>query len=693
MFGPLHTKVMGAFRRSENMGLVLLALGIGLLGGLGAILFRYLINGADWLFFQGGKQALGFMGDFYVILLPAIGLLVVSLVVRRWAPEAKGHGVPEVMYSVKRQGGRIRPRVAIIKALASAVCIGSGGSVGREGPIVQIGATIGSSLGQFLGLRQQRVRLLVACGAAAGIGGTFNAPIAGVIFALEVILGSFAARSFGLVVIASVTSTALCQAVLGAEPAFPLAQVFVLHSFWELAIYLALGLLAGLLALTYVKVLYFFEGLFERWSWPASIKAILGGLLVGLLGWVCLRYFGGRFLFGVGYDGIEKALFLEQPAELSFAIGAGMTVTVLLLLTGMKILATSLTLAGGGSGGVFAPALFIGAAAGGAFGLVANALFPGVCAPPGAYALVGMGAVFAGSAHAPMTAVLILFEMTDDYQIILPLMIAVVIAYLVASGLNPDSIYTIKLRRRGGLAPQRAPVSALDLILAADAMSAGGPYSWPDEPVSELAARMKNSDIPGFCVLDGDEKLVGIVTRRDVEAALMAGPKVAERTTAHIMTRNLATCTPKDCLRDVLPRLTSMEIGQIPVVDPKKPAVLLGVIRRKQIFWAYGELASEHRRLLDEAGLGPTLDHQESVQVELEIEEGHAGLYFKKIRDIQVPEQSLIVLVRRAEQAIIPRGDTQVEPGDVLVLLTTRPGEGRLRRWVAQVSRLDPEKT
>ena len=215
----------------------------------------------------------------------------------------------------------------------------------------------------------------------------------------------------------------------------------------------------------------------------------------------------------------------------------------------------------------------------------------------------------------------------------------------------------------------------------------------PDEPVSELAARMKDSDIPGFCVLDRDEQLVGIVTRRDVEAALVAGPNGVERTTANIMTRSLITCAPNECLREVLPRLTSMEIGQIPVVDPKQPERLLGVIQRKQIFWAYGELASEHRRLPEEAGLGPTLDQQESVQVELEIEAGHTGLCFKKVRDIQVPEQSLIVLVRRAEQAIIPRGDTKVEPGDVLVLLTTRPGEQRLRRGVAQVSRADPEKT
>ena len=194
-------------------------------------------------FFEGSQRALPFLGDARLILLPAVGLLIVSAIVRRWAPEARGHGVPEVQYAVRRGGGRIRPRVAAIKALASAICIGSGGSVGREGPIVQIGSTLGSSVGALLGLREDGVKLLVACGAAAGIGGTFNAPIAGVLFAMEVILGTFTARSFGVVVLASVASTALVQSVVGREPAFALQQVFslvrapssfrcILHSEW-----------------------------------------------------------------------------------------------------------------------------------------------------------------------------------------------------------------------------------------------------------------------------------------------------------------------------------------------------------------------------------------------------------------------------------------------------------------------------
>ncbi len=305
------------FRRSEQTALVMLSLVIGLTAGLGAVLFRYLINASEHLFFEGGAWAFGGIGDYYVIALPAIGLVIVSFMVNRWAPEAKGHGVPEVMYAVNKRGGRIRPRVVVVKALASAVCIGSGGSVGREGPIVQIGSTIGSWVGQVLGLRTDRVRLLLACGAAAGIGSTFNAPIAGVLFALEVILGTFSAQSFGLVVLASVTATAVSRAALGDAPAFALQRIFALHSYAELPIYLVLGLLCGLMAIAYVRSVYYFEDRFDRWQASATLKAVVGGLALGFMGWLGIRYLGGPHLFGVGYKAIEETLYIaKQPTVL-----------------------------------------------------------------------------------------------------------------------------------------------------------------------------------------------------------------------------------------------------------------------------------------------------------------------------------------------------------------------------------------
>jgi len=678
-------RLLAAFRDSENVGLVVVSVLIGLAGGGGAIFFRWLIRNADTIFFVHGKRALAFLGDYYVIALPVIGLFVVDLIVRAWAPEAQGHGVPEVMYAIRKKGGRIRARVVVVKAVASAICIGSGGSIGREGPIVQLGSTIGSVAGQMLGLRERRVNLLLACGAAAGISGTFNAPIAGVIFSMEVILADFAARSFGLVVVSSVASTALCQAVLGTAPAFPLSRVFVLHSHLELPIYATFGLILALAALLYVKTLYYFERVFESWRFPSSAKAIIAGLGIGVIGFIGIEYLGGRYLFGVGYDGIEAALGMHHGAEINWSLGATMTITTALVLCVLKILATSLTLAGGGSGGVFAPALFIGATAGGAFGVAANALFPSITAAPGAYALVGMGALFAGAAHAPITSILILFEMTDDYKIILPLMITVVIAHLLSAALSADTIYTIKLRRLGGMTRSHTFHSTLDLIVVADAMAADYPTVRPDSPVAELAVALHRGHLRGYPVVDEEDGLVGIVTVYDVEHALL-GDGVAELRARDIMTRNLITCSPDERLRDVLERVTSQDVGQIPVVDRDDQSKLLGVLRREEILWAYGELASEHRRLVDTTGIELPGGTRDSVQIEIAVTPQHEQLCFKKIRDIPIPVQCLIAVVRRANRAVIPHGDTVVEPGDALVLITVPTHEQRIRDWVASLA-------
>ncbi|MHC4606195.1 MAG: chloride channel protein, partial [Planctomycetota bacterium] len=578
---------------SHTLGPVLLAVTVGLVGGVGAILFRWLIRGAHYYFFEQGAHALPFLGGAYVIFLPAVGLLIVGYMVRRWAPEAEGHGVPEVMLAVKKHGGRIRPRVAGIKALASAVCIGSGGSVGREGPIVQIGCTFGSTVGQILGLNEQRVRLLVACGAAAGVAGTFNAPIAGVLFALEVILANFTARAFGLVVIASVTATALCQSVLGTEHAFALAEMFKLASPWEFPMYLVFGVLAGVIALAYTRSVYLFEDLFERWLKSPVLRNILGGLTIGALG-----YFGSPYLFGVGYGFAGDSPFNGIENALSGNIALGM----LALLVLLKIVATSTTLASGGSGGVFAPSLFIGAMAGGAFGIAMNKLFPGIPAPAGAYAIVGMAAVFAGAAHAPITAIVILFEMTGDYRIILPLMLAAVMSYLVASRISADSIYTIKVRRRGGMAPQKSELSVLDFILVADAMNTDVDTILADVPLADVAKRFHGGHERALIVVDADGNLAGLVTLYDVEAALVSGG-TEPRTAGDIMTRSLITCTRDQTLREVVPFFTSKDIGRIPVVDENDPKKLVGMLRRREMLWAYGVIAAEHQNLLDRTGM------------------------------------------------------------------------------------------
>lgn len=414
----------------EPLVLLLYAMFIGVVGGYGAVGFRKLIDLFTSMFFGFGKNGFSFLGKADVLFLPIIGLVLVSIIVKYFAPEAKGHGVPEVMAAIAEKGGIIRPRIVLVKAVASALCIGSGGSVGREGPIVQIGSAFGSTLGQYLGLPERYLRLMVACGAGAGIAATFNAPIGGVMFATEVILGSFALQNFTAIVISSVVSAAIGRIYLGNHPSFPMPIYHVGHFkvYW---MYVIIGLLSGVWGFVYIKVLYRIEDWFDARKWAFWVKAILGGGIVGFIGiWF-------PQVFGVGYEWVDQALKNHMGLKL------------LLALLVLKLLATSVTIAAGGSGGVFSPGLYQGSMLGGAIGVLMYILFPHSGISPGAMAAMAMAGVFAGSAQAPVTAIMMLFEMTDDYNMILPLMITSVLAATVTSTLSKDSIYTLKLVRRG----------------------------------------------------------------------------------------------------------------------------------------------------------------------------------------------------------------------------------------------------
>lgn len=488
--------------RSGRTLLVALALVVGATTGLGAVAFRWLIQRATWLFsghddYSGvgiGEHPahpwLPWLGSAFVVLAPVVGGLLYGPLVQRFAREARGHGVPEVMYAVAHRGGRIPGRVAAVKAIASAVCIGSGGSVGREGPIVQIGSALGSSIGSLVRLPESRLRTLVACGAASGIAATFNAPVAGVFFALELLLRDFAAESFGLVVLAAVVASVIGRAILGDVPFLDLPAFEIGHPS-AYVLYAVLGVLAGIVGIAFTRVLYATEDVCDRvWRGPEWARPAVGGLALGLLLLALPQ------MYGVGYP------VLQSGVQARYAVG------LLLLLLVAKVVATSLTIGIGGSGGVFAPSLFIGGMLGAAFGQVAHALTPGVAGPAGAYALVGMGAVFAGAARAPITAVLILFELTGEYTIILPLMLAIVLATAVSRALSRDTVYTLKLRRRG----VDLDASPLERHLAArsvtDAMEAAPVTIAPTTPLIDASALLLASGRSALPVVE-DGRLVG----------------------------------------------------------------------------------------------------------------------------------------------------------------------------------------
>jgi len=576
---PMKTQFFERFsnlkqiRANEHTIMAVLAVIVGIAGGLGAVAFRYLISFFQTLGYGGKTDLLELVVTlpWYIrLLVPVIGGLIVGPVVYFFAREAKGHGVPEVMEAIALKGGVIRKRVVVVKTLASAICIGSGGSVGREGPIVQIGSAVGSTLGQFMKVSGDRMRILVGCGAAAGIAATFNAPIAGSMFALEIVLGDFGLATFSPIVISSVVATAVSRAYLGDNPAF-IVPVYELVSGWELPMYLVLGLFCAVVGVTFTKSLYRIEDLFDDIKFPEYLKGIIGGLLLGAAALVFPQ------ILGVGYGAIDMALMQKMAWWL------------LLALVPLKILATSITIGAGGSGGIFAPSLFLGAMAGGFFGAVVHQLFPGITATPGAYSIVGMGAVVAATTHGPLSAILILFEMTSDYKIILPLMLSCIIAAIASGQLLRDSIYTLKLARRGVDIKEGKEVNVLKSMFVKDVMNPKVETIAEALPLSQIAEVISKSKFNSFPVLNAQNQLTGILSFNDYSEAIFDEHLKDLVVAKDLATSDLVTVSLEDNLYTALEKISAKDFAVLPVVSAQDHNKLEGVISRRDIIGAYNK--------------------------------------------------------------------------------------------------------
>jgi CIC family chloride channel protein len=565
--------ILKILRSNEHATMTVLAVIVGLTGGLGAVGFRHLIDFFQSISYGAGGNLLVLVQTipwYLKVWVPAAGGLVVGPLVYFLAREAKGHGVPEVMEAVALRSGIIRKRIVVIKSLASAICIGTGGSVGREGPIVQIGSAIGSTIGQLLRVSADRIRTLVGCGAAAGIAATFNAPIAGSMFALEVVLGDFGLATFSPIVISSVVATAVSRHFLGDAPAF-IVPAYDLISAWELPLYVILGLFCAMVAVTFTTVLYRFEDFFDGIKFPEYLKAALGGLILGIMGLLFPH------ILGVGYGAIDLALMQEFSWWLLF------------LLMVCKILATSITIGSGGSGGIFAPSLFMGAMAGGFFGTAAHAVLPGVTATSGAYSIVGMGAVVSGTTHGPLSAILILFEMTGDYKIILPLMIACIISYLASSQLLKESIYTLKLARRGVNIRAGKEVNVLKSIPVKSVMNPEIETIHESLNLGRLAERISKSKYNSFPVVDDEGNLTGILSFLDYHAAFFDENLKDLVVAKELATQKVVTISLDDNLYNALEKITSKDFSILPVVSPDDSSKLLGILTRRDIIGAYNK--------------------------------------------------------------------------------------------------------
>jgi CIC family chloride channel protein len=500
----------------SRLGLVVMALAVGGAAGLGAVVFRELIYAVTWVatgheqFGQQGRVAsahLAWLGIGFFLVIPVLGGLLYGPLIQRFAREARGHGVPEVMLAVAENGGRIRPQVTVVKALASAICIGTGGSVGREGPIVQIGSAFASTVGQRVRMSERSLRIIVACGAAGGIAGTFNAPLTGLFFGFEIVLREFSLDALFATALSAVSADLVSRAFFGSAPFFASFPHNLLAPPDATYLLIAvLGLAAGLLGVGFKTFLYWLEDYLDRlWKGrPEWARPALGGIALGLLLLALPQ------MYGVGYPVMDSIVAGHEALWL-----------IVILMVG-KIAASSLTLSIGGSGGVFAPSLFTGAAGGMAFGLTARHIFGTDIGPAAMYAVIAMGGVFAGATQAPLTAIASVLEMTGNFTLTLPVMLACGIAAATSKQLTYGSIYTTKLLRRGIDIEQPKATRALATLTIAEVMqpladdngSAG--LLTPAAPEAEPAAVSREawvslvglvSDVRDPQVLFGDEDL------------------------------------------------------------------------------------------------------------------------------------------------------------------------------------------
>ena len=583
MFGEFQ-KTLRGYIRSEFMReygkLNVLAAVIGVFGAFIAIAFRWMITAFQEVFFVGGSPMENSLG-LWIVVVPAIGAVFVGVIIYWFAPEVKGAGVADVMRGVVANRARFRARVPALKALASSITLGSGGSGGREGPIVQIGASFASAVGQALKLTSTELRIMVACGAAGAIAATFNTPIAGAVFALELLLLEFRTRSFIPLIISTVFATLVSRIFLGDYPTFDIVFEYRLENPYELGFYLALGVLAGVGGVLCIKVYYRIEDTFDSISLPMYFKPVLGALFVGAIG---LMY---PEALGVGYDAVANVLnsSLEAPSAPMMAI------IFLSILFVLKMLATSLTLGSGGSAGLFGPSLFLGAMLGAALGILVNEVSPFATASYGAYAMVGMAAVFAATSRATLTAILMLFEMTSAYEIILPLMFACVVADAVSSLLSKETIFTAKLAKQGIEYVHDLSVNILESARVKEAMTADYTAVKEDTPLRKVVDMHLYTGRKGFPVVSADGRLKGMITLTDVRKAFEGNKRDA--VVKDVMTKRVVTVYPGETLQTAMEKMVLRKFGHLPVVDPNKPARIIGMLDREAILDRYRSVLAE----------------------------------------------------------------------------------------------------
>lgn len=551
----------------------LYALTVGFITALAAICFNFMIKSVHHISMWALPETW-----WAIPLSISIGGLLTGLFLWWRSKDLNPGGVSGVITSVFAQHGLIHGRVALIRMISAALTIGSGGSAGREGPIVQIGASLGSKFAQLLKLSEHNTIILLACGVAAGISSAFNAPIAGIFFALEIILARFTYHSFGLIVLSSVTSCVATRLLVGDLAEFSV-PIYVLQSSWEMLLCLGLGLISALVGVTFTRSLAVSEKIFGNIQCPVWFKPAVGGLLCGII-----AIFYPQIMAG-GYDVMNEAM----NGHLAF--------TLMLALVIAKIIGTSFILGSGGAGGDLAPSLFIGCMLGGVYGYIANTVFPGSTAATGAYALIGMATVFAAAARAPLTAVFMIFETTANYYMLMPILAASVVAALFASVLDKDSLYTLKLSR-SVLDMQQgsgALISPLEKISVAEVMSSDFTFVSPDTSVHDAIAKLKETGYALLAVINEKGSFCGQIDRRDIIYWRMrrSGRSTKSTSVKEIMRTDVEFLTPGDSLTSAVHLMCRCRCGCLPVLESSRSRKLVAMLYRNEVFQAFVQKQGE----------------------------------------------------------------------------------------------------
>jgi CIC family chloride channel protein len=653
--GAESLRAVSTWLADSKLGLTVMALVVGAGAGLGAVVFRWLIFSFTWLatgYQQFGQQGhidsrhLPWLGLGFLVVVPILGGLLYGPLIQRFAREARGHGVPEVMLAVAENGGRIRPPVTIVKALASAMCIGVGGSVGREGPIVQIGSAFASTLGQLVRMSESRLRIIVACGAAGGIAATFNAPITGLFFGFEIVLREFSLDAMFATILAAVTGDVVSRAFFGSAPFFTgMPHGLVVPNDYSYLLIAVLGLAAGFVGFGFKTFLYWLEdAVDEAWKGrPEWARPAVGGIALGALLLILPQ------MYGVGYPVMNQA------------VAGHIVVWLIVILMLGKILAASLTLSIGGSGGVFAPSLFTGAMAGMAFGIGADHVYGSSVGPPPMYAVVAMGGVFGAAAQAPLTSIASVVEMTGNFTLTLPVMLATGIAAALSKRLSYGSIYTTKLLRRGIDIERPKPAGILQTITVDEVM----------QPVTVLGGSVRlqaptNGNAGGPASTNESlEQLIGPVAAVDQPQAVF----------------------PDEDLEQALRQLVLFGHEGLPVISHSGQE-LRGWITRQDLLRALGDRV-----------IAATTEIEQGAQAaEVGVEDADARIHVpttplqgyrivaasvgpespargQRVGELELPTGSVLVAISERGRMVSPSEDSRLATGDRVIVLAPTPSE------------------